>query len=130
MLTTNAKNWSVFHEDTVTRMRFTVSESIDGAAYVVVDYSASTAKVYFRAWREPVGTQVTANLLINAAQTKIGGGTGGIFETKNTFTAPYGEVMCSLVSVDEAVVNALAPSGYQEEVIKIWKAKVSPSIQP
>jgi len=111
-------------------MRFTVEESIDGATFAPVDYSSANAKVYFRAWLQPVGSQTASDFVINAEQTKVGDGSGGKFDTKNTITSSYGEIFCALVSVDEASANAAAPSGYVEEVLKVWTSSVEPTIQP
>ena len=49
MKLTKTVNWGTFIVDRAKRLRFTVKQSIDGAALSVVDLSESTAKVYFRA---------------------------------------------------------------------------------
>jgi hypothetical protein len=125
-----SQNWSDFREDRVKRMRFTVQESIDSAAWTAFDLSASTAKVYFRAWTMPSDALTTSDFIVNAVQTKLTTGSDGKFDTRNVFLAGYGEIMCALVLVDEAVGSQPTPSTYREEDLAIWKAHVEESVQP
>lgn len=129
MKLTKTVNWGTFIVDRAKRLRFTVKQSIDGAALSVVDLSESTAKVYFRASTLPADSLTASNYLVNSALTKSDG-TNGLIDDRVTFTAAYGEVECELTLVDEAVAAATTPSGYREEVLKRWRAEVIASVQP
>lgn len=130
MQVTPSKNWREWREDRAKRMRFVVEESIDSAAETAVDFSAATAKCYLRAWKPPADSRVTADLVLDSLQTKVGDGSGGKFDTLVTVTADYGELHFALVAVDETVTAQPTPSTYQEEELVWWSGRVLPSVQP
>lgn len=124
------QHWDTFEEDRHKRLRFTVQQSVDGAAFAAVDLSAATAKVYFRSYTAPADSLTSSSYLVNSAISKASSGSDGKFDGHVVFTSGKGEVICELVFVDEAVANAAAPSGYREEVLKRWRATVLESVQP
>jgi len=130
MQISRSQYWTVFEEDRHQRLRFTVQQSVDGAAFAAVDLSAATAHVYFRAYSYPPDSLTSASYLVNTDLSKASDGSDGVFDDRVVFTAGAGQVVCELVFVDAAVANASAPSGYREEVLKKWTAEVLESVQP
>lgn len=130
MHVTRSKHWSKFSEDRAKRVRFTVQQSLDGAAFAAVDLSAATAKVYFRAYTAPPDALTASDYIVNQVVSKDSDGSDGKFEDYVTFTAGAGQVVCELVLVDEAVGSQPTPTTYREQELKKWHAEVSESVQP
>ena len=123
---TQSQFYSEFRVDRTTRVRFQLKEEIDLAAPTVVDVSASTLKVYFRAEVQPPGSTA---LIIDLELTESDAANGKV-QGDVTFVASYSQVLCTVVLVDEAVGSQPTPSTYKEREWKKWYAKVKDSTQP
>lgn len=123
-------NWKVWREDRSKRFRCIVEESIDEAAFSAVNFSASTSKLYIRAWKPPADSLTASDYILNEALTKVGDGSGGKFDKLVKITADYESVEFALVAVDETVTGEPTPSTYQEEEVVTWSGVVEPSVQP
>ena len=117
--------------DRAERVRFQLKESIDLAAPSVVDVSASTTKVYFRAEVQPPGTDAYLGddgSGLGVLMTETDGANGKV-QADVTFVAAYSQVECSIVIVDEATGSQPSPSTYLEREWKRWYASIVASKQ-
>ena len=128
---TQSQFYTEFRVDRAERVRFQLKESIDLAAPTVVDVSASTTKVYFRAEVNPPGTSAYLGddgSGLGVLMTESDAANGKV-QADVTFLAVYSQVECSVVIVDEATGSQPTPSTYLEREWKRWHAKIVASKQ-
>lgn len=111
--------------DSYETVRVTVQESIDGADFTVVDVSASTTKVYYRASIKGSATVAFSTELTDVTDGTDGKVSADVVHRRSDFTNGIGEgasevVEGAIVLVNETVADAETPSTYKEKVIHLW----------